>query len=49
LFDELVMSLWDSELLLVDWIMRLKVNLVLEAFVQPWVVFVNAQSILLFA
>jgi hypothetical protein len=34
LFDELVVSLWDFELLPVDWIRRFEMNLVFEVLGQ---------------
>ncbi len=43
------MSLQDFELLLVDWVLHLEVNFVLEVFGQTQIVFVKAESILVFA
>jgi hypothetical protein len=43
------MCLRDLELLLVDWILILEVDFVLEILGQTQVVFVDAESILMFA
>jgi len=49
LFDELVMCLQNFELFPVEWILRFEVDFVLEILGQAQVVFVNAESILMFA
>jgi hypothetical protein len=43
------MCLWNLELLPVDWILRLEVDFVLEILGETQVVFVNAESVLMFA
>jgi hypothetical protein len=43
------MSLWDFELLLIDWVLHFEVDFVLEVLGQAQIVFVNAESILVFA
>jgi hypothetical protein len=49
LLDELVMCLQDFELLPVDWILRFEMYLVFKILGQAQVVFVNAESVLVFA
>ncbi len=49
MFDELVMYFRDFELLPVDWILHFEVDFVLEILGQAQVLFVNAESILVFA
>jgi hypothetical protein len=43
------MSLRDFELLPVDWVLHFEVDFVLEVFGKSQVIFVNAESILVFA
>jgi hypothetical protein len=43
------MCLWDFELLLVEWILRLEMYFVFEVFGQAQVIFINAESSLMFA
>jgi hypothetical protein len=49
LLDELMIRLWDFELLPVDGILCHEMNLVLEILGQAQIVFVNAESALVFA
>ncbi len=49
MFDELVMCLQDLKLLPVDWILHFEVDFVLEILGQAQVIFVNAESVLVFA
>ncbi len=49
MFDELVMSLRDLELLPGDWILCFEVDFVFEVLGHPEVVLVNAKSIMVFA
>jgi hypothetical protein len=49
LLDELVVSLRDFEMLLVDWVLHFEADFVLEVLGQAQIVFVNAESILVFA
>jgi hypothetical protein len=43
------MCLWDLELLPVYWILHFEVDFVLEILGQAQVIFVNAESVLVFA
>jgi hypothetical protein len=43
------MSLWDLELLLVDWVLLFEVHFVFEVFGEPKVVVVKVESVLVLA
>ncbi len=44
-----MVGLWNFELILIDWILRLEVYFVLEILGEPQVVLVDAKSVLVFA
>jgi hypothetical protein len=49
LFDELVMSFWNFELFLVDWILHFEVDFVLEILGQAQIISIDTECVLVLA